>query len=147
MTTVKYPIALIATLLWVGFVCAISFMESWIKFSAPGVTIPIGIGIGRLVFSVLNKVEWLFAFTILGSLIYLKGLKFSLNSSLIIIPFLLLVIQTTYTLPAMDIRAELQIKGQPVVPSNLHFYYVGMEIVKVFCLSLFGISLFQQQAT
>ncbi len=147
MTTVKYPIVLIATILWIGFVCSISFMESWIKFSAPGVTIPIGLGIGRLVFGVLNKVEWLFVFTILGSLILLKGLKFSFHSLLIIIPFIILIIQTIYSLPTMDVRAEMQIQGQSVAPSNLHFYYVGMEIVKVFCLSIFGLCLFKQQPT
>jgi len=147
MTTVRYPIVLIATILWIGFVCAISFMESWIKFSAPGVTIPIGVGIGQLVFSILNKVEWLFAFTIFGSLILLKGLRFSLHSLLIIITILILIIQTVHTLPAMDVRAQLQIQGQTVAPSNLHFYYVGMEIVKVFCLSIFGLTLFKQQPT
>lgn len=145
MTTVRYPIVLITTILWIGFVCAISFMESWVKFSAPGVTIPIGVGIGRLVFSILNKVEWLFVFTILGSLVLLKGLKFSLNNLLIIIPFIILITQTAYTLPAMDLRAELQIQGQSVAPSNLHFYYVGMEVVKVFCLSIFALTLFEQQ--
>ena len=43
--------------IWAGFVCAISFMEAWLKFRAPGVTLPVGLSIGRLIFSALNKVE------------------------------------------------------------------------------------------
>ena len=56
MTVVKMPIALICTFLWIGFVCAISFMEAWLKFRAPGISVPLGLGIGRLVFNALNKV-------------------------------------------------------------------------------------------
>ena len=66
------PIALTASFLWIGFVCAISFMEAWLKFRAPGVTIPLGLGIGRLVFNALNKVEWIFATAILGNILFHK---------------------------------------------------------------------------
>ena len=43
--------------LWLGMVLAISFLEAPLKFRAPGVTIPLGLGIGRLVFRALNAVE------------------------------------------------------------------------------------------
>ncbi len=144
MITVKSPIALISTFLWIGFVCAISFMEAWIKFSAPGVTLPVGLGIGRLVFSVLNKVEWILAIAIIGDLLLAKAQLFSFQNLLCFIPLLLLIIQTFWTLPALDARAELHIQGQNVPPSNLHFYYVGMEVVKVICLTTFGITLFNK---
>lgn len=58
---VQRPIVIIVTFLWIGFVCAISFMEAWLKFQAPGITVPLGLGIGRLVFNALNTVEWVFA--------------------------------------------------------------------------------------
>lgn len=60
---IKYPVALAAVFVWLGFVCAISFMEAWLKFRAPGITLPLGLGIGRLVFAALNKVEWILAIT------------------------------------------------------------------------------------
>lgn len=142
MTIVKYPIALIATFLWIGFVCAISFMEAWLKFRAPGITVPLGLGIGRLVFNALNKVEWIFVFAIIVSLLFSKAQLFSLQNLLCLIPLLLLIAQTVWALPALDARAELHIQGQTVPPSNLHFYYVAMELVKVICLTIFGITLF-----
>jgi len=40
-------------------------------------------------------------------------------------------------------RAEILIQGYELEASNLHFYYVGMEIVKVVCLLIFGIKLFK----
>jgi hypothetical protein len=50
-------VATAATFVWLGMVLAISFLEAPLKFRAPGVTIPLGLGIGRLVFRALNAVE------------------------------------------------------------------------------------------
>lgn len=144
MRTVKMPIALTASFLWIGFVCAISFMEAWLKFRAPGVTIPLGLGIGRLVFNALNKVEWIFATAILGNILFTKSRLFSIRNLLFFIPSLLLFVQTTWILPLLDTRAELHIQNQIVPPSNLHFYFVVIEILKVICLALFGFKLFKK---
>ena len=38
----------------IGMIVAISFLEAPLKFLAPGITIPLGLGIGRLVFTALN---------------------------------------------------------------------------------------------
>lgn len=141
MTTVKLPIAFIVTFLWIGFVCAISFMEAWLKFRAPGVSLPIGLGIGRLVFNALNKVEWVFAVTILAHIFLLKSPVITTANLMYYIPLMLLIIQTFWVLPALEARAELYIQGQLVPPSNLHFYFVGMETVKVASLGIFGVSL------
>jgi hypothetical protein len=51
---------------WLGMVLAVSFVEAQLKFRAPGVTLPIGLGIGRLVFRALNSAE---AFVAAGILI------------------------------------------------------------------------------
>lgn len=46
---------------WLGMVCGISFLEAPLKFRAPGITVPLGVGIGRLVFRALNRVEGMLA--------------------------------------------------------------------------------------
>ncbi|WP_339886969.1 hypothetical protein [uncultured Flavobacterium sp.] len=140
----KFKISIASTFLWIGFVCAISFMEAWLKFRAPGVTIPIGLGIGRLVFTALNLVEWVFALVIISNLLFSKTKFITLQNTLYFIPLLILIIETFWALPALDTRAELYIQGQKPPASNLHFYYVGMEIIKVACLTIFGIKLFNK---
>ena len=142
MTTTKFQLAIISVFLWIGFVCAISFMEAWLKFSAPGVTIPIGLGIGRIVFSALNKVEWLLGLLIIGNLIVSKNKLATFSNLLYFIPILLLVLQTFWLLPALDARAEIYIQGQIPPASTLHYYFVGIEIIKIGCLAIFGIKLF-----
>ena len=50
-------VAVSAVFIWLGMVLAISFIEAPLKFRAPGVTLQIGLGIGRLVFRALNACE------------------------------------------------------------------------------------------
>lgn len=128
---------------WIGFVCAISFMEAWLKFHAPGITLPLGLGIGRLVFNALNKVEWILALAILLSLFFSREKLFSTRNLVFMVAVILVALQTAWLLPALDTRAELHIQGAAVPPSNLHFYYVGTETIKTVCLFIFGVSLFK----
>lgn len=39
---VESPITSMCIFLWIGFVLAISFMEAWLKFQAPGITLALG---------------------------------------------------------------------------------------------------------
>lgn len=143
MTEMKYALAISSVYLWIGFVCAISFMEAWLKFRAPGVTMPIGLGIGRLVFSALNKAEWVFGIAIFINLLLSKEPVFVLGNFAFFLPLFLLIIQTVFLLPALDARAELCIQQKPIPSSNLHLYYVGAEVIKVTSLFIFSIKLFK----
>lgn len=138
----QLPVSICITFLWIGFVCAISFMEAWIKFRAPGVTLPIGLSIGRLVFSALNKVEWVFAIAILIEIIWSKVKLFRIAHWTYFIPLMILMVQTWILLPRLDARALLHIQHEVLAPSNLHFYYVAIEIIKVLSLFVWGIHLF-----
>ena len=60
-------VAVAAVFVWLGMVLAISFLEAPLKFRAPGVTLPIGLGIGRLVFRALNGCEVVLAAAIVVS--------------------------------------------------------------------------------
>jgi hypothetical protein len=138
-----HPIGLICAFTWLGFVCAISFMEAWLKFKAHGVTLPIGLGIGRLVFQALNKVEWILAIAILVDVLWKRGI--TRHALIIMAPVILLALQTFWLLPVLDERALQVIHGQGAGTSNTHFMYVAFEIVKVTMLAIFGIGLFKTE--
>ncbi len=143
-TTTQQPVAVACLFTWAGFVCAISFMEAWLKFRAPGVTLPIGLGIDKLVFGALNKVEWIFGIIVCASaVIYGKSLFTVPNIALAGVLAILLV-QTAWLLPALDVRAQQYIQGQPVAPSRLHIWFVGAELLKVGGLVVTAVSLFKQ---
>lgn len=54
MTATGQVIGAATAFIWLGMVLAISFLETPLKFRAPGITLPLGLGIGRLVFRALN---------------------------------------------------------------------------------------------
>lgn len=60
-----HAVAVAVVFVWLGMVVAISFIEAPLKFRAPGVSLPIGLGIGRLVFRTLNAVEAVLAVALL----------------------------------------------------------------------------------
>src|SRR3954453_22433267 len=69
MNTTSAAVAGAVTFVWLGMVLAISFLEAPLKFRAPGVTVPIGLGIGRLVFRALNIVEFILGATLMLGLL------------------------------------------------------------------------------
>src|SRR6185312_13635265 len=56
MTDVALRVSTAVTLLWLGMVLAISFLEAPLKFRAPGVDLRTGLAIGRIVFRALNGI-------------------------------------------------------------------------------------------
>lgn len=144
---VDSPTVVISTYIWIGCVCAISFLEAWLKFRAPGITLALGLGIGKLVFNALNKIEWVLAASILFNMIFTKN--FSLQSIerfnyIILIPLVILLIQSIWFLPQLTARADAIIAGHFVEPSRVHFYYVVAEVIKIVSLCIFGFKLFKQ---
>jgi hypothetical protein len=123
---------------WIGLVCAISFIEAWLKFTAPGVTLTIGLAIGQVVFNALNKVELVMAFTI-GVLIMMEKPKAILENALFILATLILLIQTFYVLPVLSARIDSYLSGNTPPASNLHGIYVLQEIIKVLALVIYGL--------
>lgn len=109
-------------------------MEAPLKFQAPSVDLATGLEIGRLVFGMLNKMEWVLMMAVLFSLVR-AGSNKSGNFMITLIGFILLL-QTFYLLPVLDAKAELIIQGKSVEPSNTHFHYVGLELTKLILLGI-----------
>ena len=139
-TAHKLPI-LASIFLWIGFVGAISFMEAWLKFQVPTLTLPLGLGIGKLVFNALNKVELVLAFVILLTLHRTSKEIITWKNLFLLIPLALLIFQTLILLPILDIRATAIIENEVVPISRAHIYYIGLEIVKVTTLFIYGINI------
>lgn len=133
----RYAIySFVITLLWLGFICAISFMEAPIKFRAPGVELKHALSIGRLVFDSLNRVEWVccvFSWVLIWRLKIVRTRGSVLLLGLITA---ILIFQTWVLLPPMDVRA-LQILAGETVPSTWHHStYIGVEIAKAILLAV-----------
>ncbi|MFW2375408.1 MAG: hypothetical protein ACN4ES_02595 [Cellulophaga baltica] len=143
----KQSTSIAITFIWVGFIGAISFMEAWLKFRAPGIDTALGLGIGQLVFSALNKVEITSAVLIVLLSIASKEKKTIQVQGLFYVAVAILVLQSVWLLPALDTRANLIRESVVLGKSKLHLWYVLVEIVKITCLILFGFRSFKHLNT
>ena len=132
-------VATAAVFVWLGMVLAISFLEAPLKFRAPGVTLPVGLGIGRLVFRALNACEGVLAAALVLSLF----IRPSTTSAAVAagVAVIVLLTQVLAVRPALTRRSEATLAGAEVPRSRAHFVYVGLEIVKVIALLVTGVLL------
>ncbi len=131
------------TFIWVGLVLGISFLEAPLKFTAPGITLELGLGIGKVVFGALNKIEIGLCISILLSLLFAK---FSLKSnSIYVLAFFVLIVQSAWLLPILEERAVGIINGQNVPDTNHHITYIILEVIKLVLLLTAGIRFANQK--
>ncbi len=142
-----FPIKMIFKLLqiaipfiWFGLIGGLSFIETPLKFQAPNITLELGLGIGRLVFSALNKFEIALAILLLISFFFVKPREKSAFITFVII-LIILILQTVWLLPNLDAKALLVIAGIAPPHSNTHIYYIVFEVVKFILLFVLGISI------
>lgn len=132
MDTIAQHILWFLPMLWLGMVLAISFLEAPLKFRAPGVTLPLGLGIGRLVFRALNTVEAaLAALLVLAALIAAPG---GATWSWLGVAVALLAIQILVVRPPLSRRADRVLAGENLPRSHAHYWYIGLEVAKVVVL-------------
>ncbi|MFF4685635.1 hypothetical protein [Streptomyces sp. NPDC001307] len=127
------------TFVWLGMVLAISFLEAPLKFRAPGVTIPVGLGIGRLVFRALNAVEAVLAVVVIAA-VAVGGAPVRITALTAVVAVLLLA-QLAAVRPYLNRRSDRILAGEELPRSRSHFWYVGLEFLKVIALIALGIGL------
>ncbi|MGW3354349.1 hypothetical protein ACWDFL_02855 [Streptomyces bungoensis] len=139
MNTVPAATASAIVFVWLGMVLAISFLEAPLKFRAPGVTIPIGLGIGRLVFRALNAVEAALAVVVVVAVVV--GGHPAAVSGLTAAVAVLLAAQLAVVRPRLNRRSDRVLAGEDLPRSRGHLWYVALELAKVAALLALGIGL------
>ncbi len=132
-------VAVVATFVWLGMVLAISFLEAPLKFRAPGVTLQIGLGIGRLVFRALNSCEA--ALAVAAMIGTWRGGGSSAAFVSLLIATAMLLSQVLLVRPALTRRSNQVLAGAEGPRSRAHYAYVALELVKVIALVAAGLLL------
>ena len=110
---------------WLGLIIGISLIEAPLKFTAPGITIPLGLGIGRLVFGVMNWVELTIAVILLWALLK-SGVDRAYRSvacGLIAV----LIIKVIVIRPLLNQRTDAVLAGVDDGGSALHLFYIAAD--------------------
>jgi hypothetical protein len=125
------------TFVWLGMVLAISFLEAPLKFRAPGVTLRIGVGIGRLVFRALNTAEVVLAVVVVVGVVLDPPVAIVAPTVAIAV----LVAQLLLVRPRLTRRSDAIVAGRDGPRSHVHYAYVALETIKVAVLLVGGILL------
>ncbi|CAH0473586.1 unnamed protein product [Peronospora belbahrii] len=153
------------SLIWLGFVLAISCTESWLKFRAPFMPRHLALDLGRTMFAALNAVE-------IGICVGLWVLYYVVSSTSgdavwrLVIVTLLVVMQIAWLYPKLELSAEfaiyeelkeldnenlsfnqkmqlgemrhkVQIQSKPA--KIYHILYMGCETVKILTLASYAL--------
>ncbi|MGV0723415.1 hypothetical protein ABQF17_21350 [Mycolicibacterium elephantis] len=129
MNDVAAYVQLLVPMLWLGMVLAISFLEAPLKFGAPGVTLPIGLGIGRRVFKALNGVEVVLAAVLVAATLVARPSTAVLI--LVLVAAAVLAVQVIFVRPPLTKRSNRILAGETLPRSQMHYVYVALEVVKV----------------
>lgn len=136
--TASTQVATAVVFIWIGLIVGISFIEAPLKFRAPGVTIAIGLGIGRLVFRAINSVEAALAVVVIIAL----GMGSPSTPAMIALGVAIasLAAQILAVRPRLTRRTNAVLAGSDAPRSQAHHAYVALEVVKLVALIVGGIA-------
>lgn len=134
--SIAQAVTVALTFVWFGMVAGISFLEAPLRFRAPGVTLQLGLGIGRLVFRALNRIELVFAIVIAVAL--LAGPPSPPVGVGYGVAVAALAGQLVLVRPVLNRRADQVLAGAEGPRSRGHLYYIGLEAVKMIALITAG---------
>jgi hypothetical protein len=142
--TASSSVAVAAVFVWLGMVLAISFLEAPLKFRAPGVTVQLGLAIGRLVFRALYTVESALAAIVLLALLIDVATIPVLVAALVAVGAL--IAQVVGVRWWLHRRSDAVLAGDVAgTRSRGHFAYVALEVIKAGALLATGILLLAAQ--
>lgn len=140
MDTCWTALQLIAPAFWLGAVFAISFLEAPLKFRAPGVTVPIGLGIGRLVFRALNATELVVLAVLWVATLAAPAAPTTAMWWLLGVVTVVLLVQVLGVRPPLTKRSREVLAGAELPRSRAHHVYIALEAVKVVALIAFVVA-------
>ena len=116
MTELAIPVAAAATLVWLGMVLAISFLEAPLKFRTEGLELRVGLAIGRIVFRALNIAEvlWAVVIAVCLSVTGASGPVLMLAA----VTAVLLAVQPLLARPRLNRRSADMLAGQDTPPPS-----------------------------
>jgi len=115
---------------WLGLLVALGFIETPLKFLAPGMTLDVALGVGRLVLTVadLAGVVLLAATTLLA----LVRPRVAVPTRWVLgALWLVLVVQVAIIRPFLNAQTDLVLAGEQPGGSSLHLVYIVADVLLV----------------
>ncbi|MDR3024943.1 hypothetical protein [Chryseobacterium sp.] len=132
----KNPIVLMMLCLMAGVFITVSFLETPIKFQVPGMTLPVALGLGMVMFGISTKIQCVFLILIIAGMLISRKKYTKTDFILIVFLLAILLLEKFWMLPILDDRAQLLSAGKPVLSSEMHNYFIYAESAKAIILGI-----------
>ena len=134
MTVLKNPAWI--CFIWFGMTAGVSLLATPVRFTAETITRPVALDVGRVVFTALNKAEFI-ALIILLIIVRIsprarEHWMFAFGLALI------LLAQAAWLIPELSARTDIVISGGEPPPSIAHGTYSTLELIKLVLLGWLG---------
>ncbi|SJM65369.1 hypothetical protein [Gulosibacter sp. 10] len=118
---------LVLPAIWIGMIIAIDVIEAPLKFQAPGITIPLGLGIGRLVFLAMNIAELVTAALLAAALRRSRADRrsWTLFGALAAV----LLVKLLVIRPLLAGHTDAVLAGLDDGGSTVHYFYIAADVV------------------
>lgn len=128
MTRTMLFLRLAIPALWMGLIIGLSFIETPLKFTAPGITTPLGLGIGRIMFTALAIAGAVLLVLLTASAFARPRLR---RSGLLLLGgmWVTMAVQSLVIRPLLAARTDVIIAGGDPGESWLHYGYIAAEVV------------------
>ena len=112
----------------IGAIVAISFLEAPLKFQAPGITIPLGLAIGRLVFTALNILTGV-ALAVLTLVSLRRPRAGRASLALLGATWAVFLVEVAVIRPVLNRRSDLVIAGAEAPGTDwAHYAYIAADV-------------------
>lgn len=130
MTRTTAALRLLLPAFLLGAIIAISFLEAPLKFLAPGVTIPIGLGIGRLVFTALNVLAGVVLIVL--TIVSLRPRVARAALGVLGAIWAVFLVEVAVIRPVLNRRSDLVIAGSEAPGTGwAHYAYIAADVAIV----------------
>jgi hypothetical protein len=119
-------------LLWAGMILGVSGIATPVKFSAPMLTLPVALDVGRTTFNLFNKIE--LTLCVLLLLIAIVAARRAIDLAAVGGVGAIVAWQAVSLIPALDAQVSRIIDGSSSPPSWQHSAYIVAEASKIILL-------------
>lgn len=132
----KNPLVLMMLCLMTGVFVTVSFLETPMKFQVPGMTLPVALELGMMMFGISTKIQCVFLILIVAGMLVSRKKYTKTDFIIIAVLLAILLLEKFWMLPVLDDRAQLLSAGKPVLSSEMHNYFIYAESAKAIFLCI-----------
>ncbi|WP_454046127.1 hypothetical protein [Chryseobacterium sp. Marseille-Q8038] len=132
----KNPLVLMMLCLMTGVFVTVSFLETPMKFQVPGMTLPVALELGMMMFGISTKIQCVFLILIVAGMVVSRKKYTKTDFIIIVVLLTILLLEKFWMLPVLDNRAQLLSAGKPVLSSEMHNYFIYAESAKAIFLCI-----------